>query len=342
MLVDELDYTLPSELIAQEPLEDRSASRLMVVHRSTEIIEETQFSDIGRFLRSGDVLVVNDARVLRARLFARKVAGGGKVELLLLHERKPGLWEAMVRPARRVKLGYELELPGGERVEIVEELERGRRLVAFSEPEAPWRAMEVYGNVPLPPYIKDPESVDGARYQTVYADKPGAVAAPTAGLHFTPTLLDGLRKQGVQVARVTLFVGPGTFLPLSKPVLEENELHEEHFEIEAAAARVIEAALEDGRRVIAIGTTSLRVLETLGPEGLARAPLCSATRLFLYPGKSMRVVSGLITNFHLPRTSLMALVATFSGLSLIRRAYERAVAEQFRFYSFGDAMLLIE
>jgi len=341
MLIDELNYVLPPELIAQQPAERREDARLMVVRRRSATLTETRFGDIGRFLRAGDVLVVNNTRVLAARLQARKPTGGA-VEILLVESRGTRSWEALVKPARRLRRGTVVTFAGGEEAEVVEELPRGRRVLHFADDGAADRIMQAHGALPLPPYVRRPEAVADERYQTVYASRPGAVAAPTAGLHFTQALMAELTRAGVEFVEVTLAVGPGTFLPLANPVIEENRLHHERFEVAGPAAAALAAAVEQGRRILPVGTTSMRVLETLGPEGLRRGAVSGSTDIFIRPGVPLRIAAGMVTNFHLPGTSLLCLVAAVAGVSLIKRAYARAVEAQFRFYSFGDAMLIMD
>ena len=340
MLIDDLNYELPEELIAQCPADKRENSRLMVLRRKSQTIEECSFHEIGSYFLPGDLLVINNTKVLAARLFAKRKTGG-KIEILLLTPKDERTWEAMVKPAKRVRVGETLTFRGGEKVEVVGQLPRGRRLLQFQRPNSANAIMTAEGQLPLPPYVKDPQAVDQGRYQTVYASKPGAVAAPTAGLHFTKELMAQLQKNGVNFVEVTLYVGAGTFLPLKSSVIEENELHREGFEITEEACRTISTALAEGRRVIPVGTTSMRVIETLGPHGFKGAQ-SGETSIFIYPGVDIKVASAMITNFHLPGTSLLCLVAAFAGVSLFKEAYARAVKEQFRFYSFGDAMLIMD
>ncbi len=341
MLIDELNYELPEELIAQYPADKRENSRLMVLHRKSLEIEECHFYDIGNYLKAGDVLVINNTKVLAARLFARRETGG-KVECLLLTPRDERTWEAMVKPAKRIREGDILTFQEGEQAQVIKKLERGHRLLRFASEESALEIMKSEGELPLPPYVKDPNAVEDERYQTVFAKKPGAVAAPTAGLHFTEELMTKLRKDGVHFVEVTLYVGAGTFLPLQREVIEENELHSERFEITDEACATIKEAIKAGRRVIPVGTTSMRVLETLGPEGFEKGAQSGETEIFIYPGVPIKVAKGMLTNFHLPGTSLLCLVAAFAGISLYKKAYARAVKEQFRFYSFGDAMLIMD
>ena len=340
MLIDDLNYELPEELIAQCPADKRENSRLMVLRRKSQTIEECSFHEIGQYFCPGDLLVINNTKVLAARLFANRKTGG-KIEILLLTPKDERTWEAMVKPAKRVHVGETLTFRGGGQVNVVGQLPRGRRLLQFQTEASANEIMAAEGQLPLPPYVKDPQAVEQSRYQTVYAKKPGAVAAPTAGLHFTKELMAQLEAKGVNFVEVTLYVGAGTFLPLKSSVIEENELHTERFEITEEASRSIKTALTQGRRVIPVGTTSMRVLETLGPQGFTGSQ-SGETSIFIYPGVEIKVASAMITNFHLPGTSLLCLVAAFAGVSLYKEAYKRAVKEQFRFYSFGDAMLIMD
>jgi len=351
----EFDYDLPPELIAQTPVEPRDVSRLMVVDRSTGELSHHRFRDLPRFLQPGDLLVHNESRVIPARLFARKPTGG-RVELLLLRPRSERVWEALVR-GRAVRRGLRLEVltgadgdPTGATARVLEEGERGLRVLDFDRPVLP--LADDVGQPPLPPYIHEPLH-DPQRYQTVYAREPGSAAAPTAGLHFTPELLLRLRDMGVRSAFVTLHVGLDTFRPVTEERVEDHRMHSEYCSLRPDVAVLINQVKLEGRRVIAVGTTSVRVLETAalaGGEPSADGSACPMrtvasfegyTDLFIYPGFRFRVVDGMITNFHLPRSTLLMLVAAFCGKELIDRAYAEAIRLRYRFYSFGDAMLII-
>jgi S-adenosylmethionine:tRNA ribosyltransferase-isomerase len=336
---DSYDYALPPELIAQQPVEPRDASRLMVVDRASGRIEHHLFRDLPSLLAPGDLLVANRSRVIPARLRGHRLPTGGAAELLLLRARGQGHWEALVRPGKRLAVGSRIGF--GERevfAEIVARGDAGGRVVRFVdgrgdaiEDAAFDRWLAAVGQMPLPPYIRAPLG-DRERYQTVYAREPGSAAAPTAGLHFTPELLLRLRDRGIEMAHVTLHVGLDTFRPVEVEDVREHRIHAEWCELtEPTAARIARA-----ERVVAVGTTAVRVLETSGGR-----PYRGDTRLFLYPGRELAVVDGLITNFHLPRSSLLMLVSAFAGRELVRRAYELAVAERYRFFSFGDAMLIL-
>ena len=350
MKTAEFDYELAPELIAQTPIEPRDASRLMVVDRSAGAISHHHFYDLPEFLRPGDLLVYNESRVIPARLFGRKPTGG-RVEILLLRQRADDTWEALVG-GKRVREGLRLHLldgpegrPTGAEAEVIEAGERGMRVLAFDRPVLP--LAERVGVTPLPPYIHTPLA-DGDRYQTVYARVPGSAAAPTAGLHFTPELLHQLREMNVRSAFVTLHIGLDTFRPVSEEQVEEHHMHTEYCSLMPEVARQINQAKLEGRRIFAVGTTSVRVLESAAaqhPIPDTRYPIIQtfegATDLFIYPGYKYRVVDVLLTNFHLPRSTLLMLVAAFAGKELLDRAYAEAVRERYRFYSFGDAMLIL-
>ncbi len=361
----DFDYDLPPDRIAQTPIEPRDAARLMVVHRQSGRIEHCIFRDLPHYIKPGDVLVVNDSRVIPARLFAHKLSGG-QVEILLLQKLSGSRWEALVG-GKRVRKGSRL-LIRREGVcleaQVVEELHGPRRVVEFDKPIDPF--LQHIGHTPLPPYIQVPLA-DPERYQTVYSRIEGSVAAPTAGLHFTPELLTRLRAQGILFARVTLHIGLDTFKPVTAENVAEHVLHSEWASVSAETAQLINQARLSGGRVIAVGTTAVRTLETAAlraagitgslrrvsaleqelPQtqpGVAWRPIVafeSPTDLFIYPGFRFRVVDALITNFHLPRSSLLMLVSAFAGYELMRKAYQIAIAEGYRFYSFGDAMLIL-
>lgn len=359
MKTSEFDYDLPPELIAQTPVQPRDASRLMVVRRETGEIEHRLFGDILAYLRDGDLLVLNQSRVLPARLFGHKTGTGGRVELLLLNRHDAHTWEALVRGrGLRPNTAITLAPPGGEAgtglaATVVAETESGGRLIRFAEPVEPW--LGELGAIPLPPYIHEPLA-DGERYQTVYGRIEGSVAASTAGLHFTPELLVALRRQGVELAFVTLHIGLDTFRPVKEEQVEEHQIHTEWYELTGPVAEQVNRARLEGRRIIAGGTTVVRALESAaqaaGPGSCAdeEGPSCGwrtvtaysgPTDLFIYPGYRFRVAEALITNFHLPRSTLLMLVSAFAGRGLIDRAYRAAIQERYRFFSFGDAMLLL-
>ena len=343
MRIAEFDYHLPPDFIAQSPLTLRDRSRLMVLHRNSDCIEHRRFHEIGEYLRPGDLLVANESRVLPARLSARKVPTGGKVELLLLTKQGERTWEALVT-GRRVGQGTVLSISRGEQKlhgTAVASTPSGGRLIEFEDPVEPW--LEEIGQVPLPPYIHEPLCTP-ERYQTVYARVPGSVAAPTAGLHFTPQLMDSLRARGIEFAFVTLDISLDTFRPVREEQVEHHQMYSERCSLSPQVADQINRAKGEGRRIIAVGTTTVRVLETVAQGsstgGLVK-PFEGATELFIYPGYRFHAVDALITNFHLPRSTLLMLVAAFAGKLFVDRAYQEAIKEGYRFYSFGDAMLIL-
>jgi len=334
--IGDFDYEIPPDLIAQHPLQPRDASRLMVISRAEGKIEDRRFRDIADYLRSGDLLVANDSRVIPARLIGHKVPTGGKVELLLTTKRGDRLWEGLVR-GRKVRVGSEVEFgvpPFSVRAKVLEVTEGGR-LFEFDSP----LDLRQLGEIPLPPYIHEPLK-EGERYQTVYARREGSVAAPTAGLHFTPQLMEKIRAKGVKFLFVTLHIGPGTFRPVRTEEVEEHTLEAEYGELSPSVAEALNQAREEKRRVIAVGTTAVRVLETAYREGQI-TPYRGWTDLYIYPGYRFQVVEALITNFHLPRSTLLLLVAAFAGKELIDEAYQEAIRRGYRFYSFGDAMFIL-
>ena len=354
--IEAYDYKLPPELIAQTPIEPRDSSRLMVIHRETGVIEHHMFHELPALLSPRDLLVVNRSRVIPARLLGRKLPGGGGVEILLLRRREGGVWDALVRPGRRLMVGTRVGF--GERgvyAEIVGRTDFGGRQVRFlgsagqvldGEPFDHW--VQEIGVVPLPPYITE-RLDDPERYQTIFAREIGSAAAPTAGLHFTPDLLFRLRDRGVGTTEVTLHVGLDTFRPVETEDLRDHLIHSEWCELSAAAGSRIATARRVGGRVVAVGTTSVRVLESAAEHLLSDCrhdtvvdrAFSGETRLFIYPGYQFGLVDALITNFHLPRSSLLMLVSAFAGYHFVRQAYEEAIAERYRFFSFGDAMLIL-
>ncbi|HEY58617.1 MAG TPA: tRNA preQ1(34) S-adenosylmethionine ribosyltransferase-isomerase QueA [Anaerolineae bacterium] len=338
---NDFDYNLPPEYIAQSPAEPRDSARLMVLDRSTGAITHAIFRDLGRFLQPGDLLVVNRTRVIPARLFAHKVPTGGKVELLLLRREGPGLWQAMVR-GRGLRPGVRLQVEGGPQAEIVAQLDGPLRRIRFAAPLND-RQLEAVGHVPLPPYIHRPLA-NPERYQTVYAREPGSAAAPTAGLHFTPQLIETLKAQGIGFAEVTLHVGLDTFAPVKEDDPTQHKIHTEWCRVPPETAQRIHATRAAGGRIVAVGTTTVRTLETAArhaPPGQVIAPFEGNTDLFILPGFTFRVVDAMITNFHLPRSTLLMLVSAFAGWETILHAYEVAKQEGYRFFSFGDAMLIL-
>jgi len=335
MKLSDFNYDLPGELVAQKPLEERDASRLMVLDRADGSITEGTFGDISGYIFAGDCLVLNDTRVIPARLHGRRLTGG-VVEIFLL-DPYAGEPEALVRPSKRVREGETIELENGARVTVLGRSPSGR-YIRFDSPVG-----EILGSghMPLPPYIRrEGTENDAERYQTVYAAKDGATAAPTAGLHFTKSILDGLGRKGVSIVYVTLHTGYGTFAPVSVETVEEHVMHSEHYEIGPEAADTVNRVKASGGRVFAVGTTSTRVLEAAA-DGKNRIRASSgATNLFIYPGYRFKIIDSIITNFHLPESTLLMLVSAFAGREFILRAYAQAVASRFRFFSYGDAMLI--
>lgn len=332
-------YTLPQELIAQEPLEQRDSSRLLVLSRQSGSIKHQVFRDIKDYLKAGDCLVLNDTRVILARLRGRRETGG-QIEVLLLRPQGNGVWECLAKPGRKVKEGNWLIFKGGFlEGEVVGRTKAGTRLIRFRFDGDFWDCLKEVGEVPLPPYIKKPLK-ESERYQTVYALRKGSAAAPTAGLHFTPELLEEVRRAGVRVAYVTLHTGLDTFRPIKEEEVEDHPMHQELFSLNEESADLINQTIEEGSRVIAVGTTSVRVLETQAQGVLVKSGE-GLTELYIYPGYQFQIVNVLLTNFHLPRTTLLALVSAFAGRELILKAYEEAIRERYRFYSFGDAMLIL-
>ena len=344
-----LDYYLPEELIAQQPAKGRSESRLLVLERLNGRITDSRFAEIGEYLREGDCLVLNDTKVLAARFFARRQTGG-KLEGLFLEQPAKGVWEVMLKGLGKVKAGETIRLKGigGDdfcRAEVVEKRSDGKCMLMVEAEGPAEKTLETIGFAPVPPYIKRDTDLrqaakDRERYQTVYARHLGAVAAPTAGLHFTKKLIGQLEGRGVKVAYITLHVGEGTFKPVTAEEIEGHKIHPEQFSIDAGNAHIINEAKEKRGRIIAVGTTSVRVLETAAARSRVQAD-SGQTRLFITPGYRFKMVDAMVTNFHLPRSTLLALVAAFAGLDTVLAAYRHAVEERYRFYSYGDAMLIM-
>ncbi|MCK8827551.1 tRNA preQ1(34) S-adenosylmethionine ribosyltransferase-isomerase QueA [Natroniella acetigena] len=341
MKVKDFDFELPDELIAQEPMEPRDESRLMVINREQEEIEGRIFKEIIDYFEAGDTLVRNNTKVIPARLFGHKEETGGKVELLLLNRVEIDTWETLVKANGKVKVGTRVVFGNGELVaEIKAETDFGGRVVEFEYTGVFEEILDKLGNMPLPPYItKELEEAD--KYQTVYAKKRGAAAAPTAGLHFTDQLLDEIKAKGVNIVDITLHVGLGTFRPVKVDDIEEHDMHSEYYEVSPEAAEMINQTKEQGKKVLSVGTTSTRTLETVANEdGIVRAEK-GWTDIFIYPGYEFKVVDALITNFHLPQSTLLMLVSAFASQELALKAYRQAVAEEYRFYSFGDGMIIL-
>jgi len=341
MKASDFYYELPEELIAQEPPEDRSSSRLLVLDRRTGDIEHRIFRDIKEYLNEGDCLVLNDTRVIPARLLGEKEGSGGKIEFVLLKNVQGDIWEVILKPGRRARPGARFVFGGGDlRAEVLEVTEGGNRIVRFEYEGVFQQILDKIGIVPLPPYITkkldDPE-----RYQTVYSRHRGSAAAPTAGLHFTKELLDELAGRGIKIAYLTLHVGLGTFRPVKTENIEEHIMHSEYYNLDEECANLINQTKSGGGRVVAVGTTSCRVLETVGTEDGKVTPSSGWTDIFIYPGYKFKVIDALITNFHLPESTLIMLVSAFAGKDKIMAAYHKAVEERYKFFSFGDAMLIV-
>jgi S-adenosylmethionine:tRNA ribosyltransferase-isomerase len=343
MKTSDFDYSLPESSIAQTPAEPRDSSRLLVLHRDTGELEHRLFRDVSDYLRAGDLLVLNQTRVIPARIYARKETGG-RVELLLLRRRDELTWEALVG-GKGLHVGKTIKVEGGLQAEIIEIMDGSERIIKFSEPIEPY--FSKVGNVPLPPYIHEKLS-DPERYQTVYARELGSAAAPTAGLHFTPRLLEELQVKGVKIAYITLHVGLDTFAPVTEDNPEEHVIHTEWCELTKETADLINQTKQAGGRVIAVGTTSVRTLESAANLHAKRPisnyqlpPFTGPTSLFILPGYQFKIVDAMITNFHLPKSSLIMLISAFAGREKILETYEIAIQQGYRFYSFGDAMLIL-
>lgn len=336
MKTSDFDYHLPESSIAQTPAEPRDSSRLLVLNRDTGELEHRIFRDVTDYLNPGDLLVANQTRVIPARIFAKKETGG-KVEILLLRRRDEWTWEALVG-GKGMRIGKKIKVEDGPDAEIIEMLEGSERLIRFSEPIEPYFSQ--VGNIPLPPYIHE-KLGDPERYQTVYAKEPGSAAAPTAGLHFTPRLLEELQVKGVKVAYVTLHVGLDTFAPVNEDDPEEHKIHSEWCELSQETADAINETRERGGRVIAVGTTSVRTLESIASLQSPISAFTGPTSLYILPGYQFKVVDAMITNFHLPKSTLLMLVSAFAEREKILETYQVAVDEGYRFYSFGDAMLIL-
>jgi len=356
MRTADFDFVLPPELIAQHPAPKRDESRLLVLHRNENCVEHRRFPDLLEFFRAGDVLALNNSRVIPARLRGANAKTGGKFEILLLEENTPNDWWAMMRPGKTARIGTQIIFPetggrpGDIRATVVETNDEGHRRLQFSGTANIRRELDRLGEVPLPPYIERhsrlPEDME--RYQTVFAKTDGSVAAPTAGLHFTPELLEQIRARGVQICFITLHVGPGTFLPVKTESLSAHKMHEEQFELGEETANLINAAKSSGRRVIAVGTTTVRVLESVAAQNAEKLNVHKGkTCVFIHPPFQFRIVDALLTNFHLPRSTLLMLASAFAvpgeirGREMILRAYAEAIRERYRFFSYGDAMLIL-
>ena len=342
MDVKDFYYDLPQELIAQDPLEDRSSSRLMVLDKITGEVEHRHFKDITEYLRPGDCLVINNTKVIPARLYGVKEGTEAKIEILLLKRKENDIWETLVKPGKKCKIGTKIVFGEGILTgEVVDIVEEGNRLIQFHYEGIFEEILDRLGQMPLPPYITH-QLQDKNRYQTVYAKYDGSAAAPTAGLHFTPELLQQVRDMGVEIAEVTLHVGLGTFRPVKETDVLKHHMHSEFYKIEQSEADKINKAKKEGHRVIAVGTTSTRTLESAADENGFLTEKSGWTEIFIYPGYQFKVIDALITNFHLPDSTLVMLVSALAGREHVLAAYETAVEEKYRFFSFGDAMFIVD
>ena len=342
MDVKDFYYDLPQELIAQDPLEDRSSSRLMVLDKITGEVEHRHFKDITEYLRPGDCLVINNTKVIPARLYGVKEGTEAKIEILLLKRKENDIWETLVKPGKKCKIGTKIVFGEGILTgEVVDIVEEGNRLIRFHYEGIFEEILDRLGQMPLPPYITH-QLQDKNRYQTVYAKYDGSAAAPTAGLHFTPELLQQVRDMGVEIAEVTLHVGLGTFRPVKETDVLKHHMHSEFYKIEQSEADKINKAKKEGHRVIAVGTTSTRTLESAADENGFLTEKSGWTEIFIYPGYQFKVIDALITNFHLPESTLVMLVSALAGREHVLAAYETAVEEKYRFFSFGDAMFIVD
>ena len=340
MKTSDFNYNLPQELIAQTPVEPRDSSRLLLLNRESGEIEHKHFYDILDYLNEGDLIVANDSRVLQARIFGIKKQTGARVEFLLLNQVENNRWETLCKPGKKAREGAEFVFGDGiMKARIIEVKEDGNRVVEFESEDNFYTALDKIGQMPLPPYITE-ELQDRERYQTVYSNEIGSAAAPTAGLHFTNELMDKIKAKGVNIAYVTLHVGLGTFRPVKVDDVKNHKMHSEHYEIPKATCDLIKKAKENGKRVIAVGTTSCRTLESVASFYGKIKPCEGFTDIFIYPGYEFKVLDGLITNFHLPESTLIMLVSAFAGYDNVMKAYETAVDEEYRFFSFGDAMFI--
>ena len=341
MKTSDFYYDLPQELIAQDPLEDRSSSRLMHLSLKDGSIEHRHFTDVLDYLEEGDCLVINDTKVIPARLYGHKEETGALIEILLLKRRENDIWECLVKPGKKARPGAKITFGNGIlKGEIIDVVDEGNRLIQFHYDGIFEEILDQLGEMPLPPYITH-QLEDRSRYNTVYAAHEGSAAAPTAGLHFTPKLLKEIQEKGVDIARVTLHVGLGTFRPVKVEDVTEHHMHSEFYMVDAEAAEKINKAKEHGGRVICVGTTSCRTIESAADENGRLKPCSGWTEIFIYPGYQFKILDGLITNFHLPESTLIMLVSALAGKEHVMAAYEEAVKERYRFFSFGDAMIIL-
>lgn len=338
----DFDFDLPDHLIAQYPLRDRTSSRMLVMHKNKDDVEHTHFRDIPSYLRKGDCLVLNDTRVLPARLFGTKEHTGAHIEILLLHEQKKDTWETLVKPAKKIALGDRISFGEGDIIGTCVDIgEQGARTFELQYKGIFLEVLEKLGTMPLPPYIRETLE-DAERYQTVYAKNNGSAAAPTAGLHFTEDLLEEIKKRGIQIVYITLHVGLGTFRPVQTDAITEHTMHSEYYHVDEETARTLAQVKENNGRIIAVGTTSARTLESCVQENNGSfAPSSGWTDIFIYPPYSFRAIDGMITNFHLPKSTLIMLVSALTSKEKTLHAYNEAVKREYRFFSFGDAMCIL-
>ena len=339
MLLSDFDYNLPEELIAQTPCQQRDHSRLMVLNRKDKSISHKHFYDLKQYLKKGDTLVFNDTKVIPARLIGYRAKTGGKVEVFLLRCTEGNRWETLVKPGKKAQIGNIIEFSDELSCEVIDHTDFGGRIVEFKFDGIFEEILDRLGETPLPPYIHE-KLADKNRYQTVYARENGSAAAPTAGLHFTKELLEEIKAMGVNLAFVTLHVGLGTFRPVNVDNIEDHVMHKEFYHIEKEAADIINNTKKNGGRVIAVGTTSIRTLESAAKEDGTIEPIADETGIFIYPGYKFKIVDAIVTNFHLPKSTLIMLISAFAGREYVLSAYEEAVREKYRFFSFGDAMFI--
>ena len=339
MLLSDFDYNLPEELIAQTPCQQRDHSRLMVLNRKDKSISHKHFYDLKQYLKKGDTLVFNDTKVIPARLIGHRAKTGGKVEVFLLRRTEGNRWETLVKPGKKAQIGNIIEFSDELSCEVIDHTDFGGRIVEFKFDGIFEEILDRLGETPLPPYIHE-KLADKNRYQTVYARENGSAAAPTAGLHFTKELLEEIKAMGVNLAFVTLHVGLGTYRPVNVDNIEDHVMHKEFYHIEKEAADIINNTKKNGGRVIAVGTTSIRTLESAAKEDGTIEPIADETGIFIYPGYKFKIVDAIVTNFHLPKSTLIMLISAFAGREYVLSAYEEAVREKYRFFSFGDAMFI--
>lgn len=342
MKIEDFDFDLPEHLIAQTPLENRTASKMLVLNRKDESLEHRHFSDLLDYLKPGDCLVLNNTKVLPARLYGVKADTGAKIELLLLHQQEADNWEVLIKPAKKVKVGTQINFGDGKLVATcTERLDHGGRIVRFDYEGIFLEVLTELGEMPLPPYIKE-QLADQDRYQTVYAEAEGSAAAPTAGLHFTKELLEKITAKGIEIAFITLHVGLGTFRPVSVESIEDHDMHSEYYHLSATEAAKINQAKKNHGRIIAVGTTSTRSLEAIASEHNGEIVAASGwTSIFIYPPYQFKAIDGMITNFHLPKSTLIMLISALAGREFVMKAYQTAIEREYRFFSFGDAMLIL-